>query len=91
MFGTIGATIGAKTAAALGAKAPDAKGFYDWLTGSPIRIILALVAIGVIMGASRGKLTKAVQVMMIVVVGLFIMYGDTAMKGIATWLGGYFS
>lgn len=91
MLGTIGAVLGAKTVAALPAKAPDAGGFYTWLTGNPVRIVLAIVAITVIIGANRGKVTKAVTTGLIVVIGIFIMTSDTAMKGIASWLGSYFS
>lgn len=91
MLGNVGATLGAKIVAVMPAKAPNAGGFYTWLTGAPVRVILAIVAIGVIIGANRGRLTKAVTTSLIVCVGLFIMFGDTAMKGLAKWLGSYFS
>lgn len=76
-------------AAAAPTKAPDAGGFYTWLTASPLRVILAIVAMSVIVGANRGRLSKAIVTLLIVLVGLFIMYGDAAMRGIAAWLGSY--
>lgn len=78
---------GISTVAGLAAAGPDATGFYTWLTGSPVHVILALVALGLLVAANRAQLSKVVKVGIIVIIAMAIMFGNW--KGLGEWLAGW--
>lgn len=93
MLGNVGAYVAAKITTALppAAKAPDANGFATWLQNNALKVVLTVIGIGVIVAANRAQLSKVIKVGMVVVVGMFIIFGGGAMKGVAEWAAGFFS
>lgn len=91
MLGHVGAVLGAKITNTLpAASPPNANGLAAWLQGNALKVLLCVIGLGVIAAANRAQLSKVIKVGVVVVIGMLIIFGQGPMKGLATWLGGFF-